>query len=214
MLNSLIRCWDLKLHLRDLPCATREFWSGICSLWLMIHFVRLLLIGDVQTVMDLTTWNRAVHTQLTLGLLLIAASGQKHQTHDQIVEVQPFRWASERGVNNLEHTKHTAECDKRGQTSQSRWVHPVDDTMNELADVHSSAELMTETPASSRFHVNIVVFKTRTMSRCSIITSCKIYYNLIKEPCIGDNLCECADCERLCVPNIITLWLQNSGDDL
>lgn len=30
----------------------------------------------------------------TLGLLLIAPSGQKHQTHDQIVEVQTFGGAS------------------------------------------------------------------------------------------------------------------------
>lgn len=39
--------------------------------------------------------------QRTLGLLLIAPSGEKHQAHDQAVEVQPFGRASERGVDHL-----------------------------------------------------------------------------------------------------------------
>lgn len=41
----------------------------------------------------------------TLGLLLIAPSGKKHQTHDQIVEVQTFGGASKGGVDHLKPHK-------------------------------------------------------------------------------------------------------------
>lgn len=88
--------------------SDNDMMYGICSLWLLVGCKHNMLEFRRRTKKQVHIINTAYQELLTLGLLLIASSGQKNQTHDQIVEVQPFRRASERGVDHLKHRLTTA----------------------------------------------------------------------------------------------------------